>query len=120
MRRGSRMLNLATVLFITLTPLPAVQPDPSWAAAFGNGIQQPHTVPAKQGNHPPAANNASQTNEVQSQTDAESLVATFTAALAAGTTAFTPEQKAADIVKMLAHGYGAAAGLPTHCFTFRS
>ncbi|MFP6872246.1 MAG: hypothetical protein VCA55_01955 [Verrucomicrobiales bacterium] len=95
---------MATVLFITLTPLPAVQPDPSWAAAFGNGIQQPHTVPAKQGNHPPAADKASQTNEVQSQTDAESLVATFTAALAAGTTAFTPEQKAADVVKMLAHG----------------
>lgn len=104
MRRGSRMLNLAVVLFITLSPLPAAQPDPSWAAAFGSGIQQPHTVPAQQGNHPPSAAPAGQTNEIQSQTDAESLVATFTAALAAGTTAFTPEQKAVDVVNMLAHG----------------
>ncbi len=104
MRRASRMLNLAAMLFITLSALPAGQPSPSWAAAFGSGIQQPHTVPAKQGNHPPAADKASQTNEDQSQTDAESLVATFAAALAAGTIAFTPEQKTADVVKMLAQG----------------
>ena len=98
------MLNLAAMLFITLSALPAGQPSPSWAAAFGSGIQQPGTGPAQQGSHPASAGNANQSNEVQSQTDAECLVATFAAALAAGTIAFTPEQKTADVVKTLAQG----------------
>lgn len=104
MRGGSRICNLAAIQFITLAPLTAAQPSPSWAAAFGNGIQQAGTHPEQQDSNRPSADHAHQSNAIQSQADAESLVATFAAALAAGTIAFTPEQAAADVVRILAQG----------------
>jgi hypothetical protein len=98
------MLNLAAMLFISLAPLPAAQSSPSWGAAFGSGIQQSDTHPPQQDSQPSSINNAGQSNEAQSQTDAQSLLATFSAALAAGTIAFTAEQKTVDVVRMLAQG----------------
>ena len=98
------MCNLAAIQFIALAPLTAAPPSPSWAAAFGSGIQRPKTDPEQKDRNRPSEDHANRSKAIQSQTDAESLVATFSAALSAGTIAFTPEQETADVVRILAQG----------------